>query len=1561
MKTLLIRHLTMVGLLAGLVFPAMAGDVVWTGAAGSYLDATQWSTAALPGEADYAKLGSSAVVTFAGGEDAQIVTGIHIGYVEGDPLAAQFLFNSGNLTAKDYFLLGQAKGSAGSVTQIGGALTVNGVHDPSFSVGYAEDADGTALSTYTLSDGTITVVGNTHVATRGRGSFIQTGGEFSVDGWFVMGWGGGIGTYDLSGGILHEINAGRGVIIGENGAGTMPVRDSGKLISEGRISLNGNGSLTVKDGGRVETSYLTRQNNVGETPSFTFDNGTLAMIGSTLVRNPFFPAFANAAIGDGGMTLEIPENAQATVPQAFSGTGGLTKTGKGTLTLTGENTYTGTTRVREGALFLAGPTTITSLDNLTFDSGATIGICSDQGWSLTDLGTIAGRIDTVPNVGLGIDTSAQDLTFSGDLALSNGGGLLKAGGNTLTLTGSNTYTGDTRIEGGTLAAADGTSLPSASHITFAGGAWAPMAGTTSRALGTGAGEVSFTPGLAGGFSAVGAPLTVNLGGNGDTLVYGSANFDPSTLLLNPAGADNPLTLSNPIDIGAKALTIDIASSDAGAPVTLAGGVSGAQHLTKSGAGSLVIDGPFTLPSHWLVLTGGKTTLSNPDAAYGPVHDIRVDTGSQLTIAGNATINMTAWFYAGIDGKDTGVMMENGTLNNSEGRLIVAQNKNSTGSFTLQDGTITSRHLIIGNRGTGTFIQNGGTVTDVSGDGDAVIGEYDNDDSVTGKGIYQMNGGTLTVNDNFQVGARGEGDLLQSAGDVSCTGWFVVGRFGPGVGTYNMTGGTYTSTANPAIIGEDGLGTLDISGTGILNAPGLRLGSNAGGTGNVRIHDGGTLNVGQIIKGAGKMSLSFDDALVKVRGDNATIQDFMSNLSGVSVGDGGLALDVGNNNVSVADFGLAGKSGGTITKTGSGSLMVESLPAVRKMAVEEGTLVLAGDPVKPTLAHRWSFNNSYTDSVTGTDATPVGSVTLTEKDAQLLGGGKGTSYIDLGQNVMPSDSITIEIWSTLRSHRTWEKMFSFGSSTENGFLFTYSTGSAGNASSINAVANGSANTTGTGYFDDNVPYYLGITVMPNGNGGSTLRAYRKDVTTGATLGTIVSTVSNWTIHQIVQNDCWLGNTWWNDSNPSANYDEVRIWNGVFSEAEMTSHVLLGTETLPSEKDEAEGNVYPEAASETLLANNYLLHRWTFNGNPEDGVGNNTAVFNGKVVYTNGNTAARLEGGGKGTSWIDLGKGIIPTDDTPFTIEMWLTARQHRNWAKAFSFGSGTSSQGTSGIIFTLKTGNSAATSAVNLIGSGSGDATGTGNFVENVEYQLAITINPDGNGGSTVNAYVYNAFTGEKLGSYNRTFPAWTPSMIDLQDCWLGRTWWGDNDPSATYNEVRIWNAALSEAQIIANNKLGPDALPTLTAASTLNTADCLDVAANAAIDLSGYTLAQSVVSGSGEIRNGTLTVTQALIPGGDGTVGTLTLNTGVAVAGAVKLDVGDLIAASGALDLTKATISLANPAALSGGYLFATSENGGIVGPVAGTNFTGSGYGIIISSDAKRAMIAPLGTCIIIR
>ena len=42
--------------------------------------------------------------------------------------------------------------------------------------------------------------------------------------------------------------------------------------------------------------------------------------------------------------------------------------------------------------------------------------------------------------------------------------------------------------------------------------------------------------------------------------------------------------------------------------------------------------------------------------------------------------------------------------------------------------------------------------------------------------------------------------------------------------------------------------------------------------------------------------------------------------------------------------------------------------------------------------------------------------------------------------------------------------------------------------------------------------------------------------------------------------------------------------------------------------------------------------------------------------------------------------------------------------------------------------------------------------------------------------------------------------------WLGHSQFNDNDASASYNEVRLWNGALTQAQLAYNSLLGPDVL-----------------------------------------------------------------------------------------------------------------------------------------------------------
>jgi fibronectin-binding autotransporter adhesin len=151
----------------------------------------------------------------------------------------------------------------------------------------------------------------------------------------------------------------------------------------------------------------------------------------------------------------------------------------------------------------------------------------------------------------------------GSTLVDNGGasGLTKTGLGLLTLTGANTYTGITRVEQGVLRAADGVGLPTASALILTGGVIEPTTATFNRALGSGAGEVRLVSG-AGGFSASGSALAVNLGGAAGTLQWGSTHFNPTALVLNASTADSALQLVNGLDLNGSSREIRVEANTA---------------------------------------------------------------------------------------------------------------------------------------------------------------------------------------------------------------------------------------------------------------------------------------------------------------------------------------------------------------------------------------------------------------------------------------------------------------------------------------------------------------------------------------------------------------------------------------------------------------------------------------------------------------------------------------------------------------------------------------------------------------------------------------------------------------------------------------------------------------------------------------------------------------------------------------------------------------------------------------------------------------------------------------
>ena len=301
--------------------------------------------------------------------------------------------------------------------------------------------------------------------------------------------------------------------------------------------------------------------------------------------------------------------------------------------------------------------------------------------------------------------------------------------------------------------------------------------------------------------------------------------------------------------------------------------------------------------------------------------------------------------------------------------------------------------------------------------------------------------------------------------------------------------------------------------------------------------------------------------------------------------------------------------------------------------------------------------------------------------------------------------------------------------------------------------------------------------------------------------------------------------------------------------------------------AQGNEYTASPSDALLADNYLLHRWTFNGHSYDLVGTNNAVFKGTgtVSYQNGGTEVNLPGGGRGTAWIDCGSNIIPSElgDTPFTIEFWAKVNNLHNWDQWFAFGNSADANGTggglTGLIIAPKSGSGNYPS-FRMVGAKTSNnvAVGSGNLTTGKEYHVAVVVKPTGKSSATVTAYIEDPSGGEAIRVKSESVTGWSTSTIVQNNFWLGHSHWNDQDIAANYNEVRVWAAALSQEQVVANGALGSNELPVLSETSMLGMTRSLVIASGATLDLGGNTLAQPVVSGGGTVQNGTLNVANEL-------------------------------------------------------------------------------------------------------
>ncbi len=331
----------------------------------------------------------------------------------------------------------------------------------------------------------------------------SSGSLFTVSGSTVTGSGKNLtidGTGDTR--ISAAIQTGSGALT-KDGTGTLTL--SGTNIFTGNATVN-NGTLSLQNGAAIADSVAVT----------VTAPGTLNLLDSETI---------GSLAGSGLATLNAKtlstggNDGTTTFSGTISGTGGdLVKEGTGTFTLTGPNSYTAGTTITAGTLRLGdGITRGAALGTGDVDirAGATLTFDLANGETFSNFITNNGHViaDDVPPSDY---TIASVMTGSGDFT--------KIGINTVTVTGTNSYTGGTTLVEGTLVAGNPKAFGSG-NLTMQGGTLKTTGGPLS--VNIGAGNILFS----GGTYQANVGGTTPVAQHDQIVTTGSANISGGTFAL----------------------------------------------------------------------------------------------------------------------------------------------------------------------------------------------------------------------------------------------------------------------------------------------------------------------------------------------------------------------------------------------------------------------------------------------------------------------------------------------------------------------------------------------------------------------------------------------------------------------------------------------------------------------------------------------------------------------------------------------------------------------------------------------------------------------------------------------------------------------------------------------------------------------------------------------------------------------------------------------------------------------------------------------------------------------
>ncbi|MGC6456182.1 MAG: autotransporter-associated beta strand repeat-containing protein, partial [Coraliomargaritaceae bacterium] len=532
--------------------------------------------------------------------------------------------------------------------------------------------------------------------------------------------------------------------------------------------LDGSGyNLTVGFSGSIDTTDFINLASLEKT-----GNGTLVLSGNNsnsggiVVANGTVEGTTDSLTGDitNEGTVRFNQGFDGSYTDVMSGSGSLEKDGSGTVTLSGANSYTGGTTVNNGTL--AGTTdslqgAITNSGTVRFDqstdgtyasvvsgSGSleksgegTVtlsGTNSYSGGTTVNGGTLAGTTTSLQGAITNSGTVRFDQSSDGTYAgvVSGSGSLEKSGGGTVTLSGNNTYSGGTTVNNGTLI------------------------GSTDSLQGaiTNNGGVTFDQGTDGTYSgAMGGSGALEKNGTGTVTLSGTNTYSGGTTVNNGTLAGTTTSLQGAITNNGGV------TFDQGTDGTYSGALSGSGSLEKSGDGTVTLSGTNTY--------SGGTTVNGGTLA-----------GTTDSLQGAITNTGTVRFDQSTDGTYSGAMSGTGSLEkNGSGNVTFGGANTYSGSTTVNNGTLALSSSLTSSAVT---INSGGTLKGAVALGDLTVNSG-------GRLSPELSGSGLTVGDTtFQGGGVFEWTVNNVTGS-SGSNWAYLDSSG----SLNLA----ASTASPFIV------------------------------------------------------------------------------------------------------------------------------------------------------------------------------------------------------------------------------------------------------------------------------------------------------------------------------------------------------------------------------------------------------------------------------------------------------------------------------------------------------------------------------------------------------------------------------------------------------------------------------------------------------------------------------------------------------------------------------------------------------------------------------------------